>query len=139
MKLQESLRGLILEIASLDSVQTAINNRNVVAIYYDGDEPGGKGIREVEPVALGKSKAGNLVMRGWDREGSSHTAYKGEQPLPGWRLFRLDKILSFKPTGEIYNEPKPGYNFNGDKSMVSVITIAKFNNTPTPTPTQQTV
>ena len=141
MKLQESLKGLILEIASLDSVQSAINNRNVVTIYYDGDEPGGKGIREVEPVALGKSKAGNLVMRGWDREGSSHTAYKGEQPLPGWRLFRLDKILSFKPTGEIYNEPKPGYNFNGDKSMVSVITIAKFNNTPTPTPTptQQTV
>jgi hypothetical protein len=90
-------------------------------------------------VALGKSKAGNLVMRGWDREGSSHTAYTGEQPLPGWRLFRLDKILSFKPTGEIYNQPKPGYNFNGDKSMVSVITIAKFNNTPTPTPTQQTV
>jgi len=145
MKLQESLKGLICEIASLDSVQTAVNNRNVVVIYYDGDEPGGKGIREVEPVALGKSKAGNLVMRGWDREGSSHTAYKGEQPLPGWRLFRLDKILSFKPTGEIYNEPKPGYNFNGDKSMVSVITIAKFNNnstsTPTPSPTtpQQTV
>jgi predicted DNA-binding transcriptional regulator YafY len=145
MKLQESLKGLICEIASLDSVQTAVNNRNVVVIYYDGDEPGGKGIREVEPVALGKSKAGNLVMRGWDREGSSHTAYKGEQPLPGWRLFRLDKILSFKPTGEIYNEPKPGYNFNGDKSMVSVITIAKFNNNSTPTPTpspttpQQTV
>ena len=141
MKLQESLKGLILEIASLDSIQSAVNNRNVVIINYDGDEPGGKGIREVEPVALGKSKAGNLVMRGWDREGSSHTAYKGEQPLPGWRLFRLDKILSFKPTGEIYNEPKPGYNFNGDKSMVSVITIAKFNTTPTPTttPTQQTV
>jgi len=141
MKLQESLKGLILEIASLDSIQISVNNRNVVIINYDGDEPGGKGVREVEPVALGKSKAGNLVMRGWDREGSSHTAYKGEQPLPGWRLFRLDKILSFKPTGEIYNEPKPGYNFNGDKSMVSVITIAKFNNTPTPTttPTQQTV
>jgi predicted DNA-binding transcriptional regulator YafY len=141
MKLQESLKGLICEIASLDSVQRAVNNRNVVAIYYDGDEPGGKGIREVEPVALGKSKAGNLVMRGWDREGSSHTAYKGEQPLPGWRLFRLDKILSLKPTGEVYNQPHPGYNFNGDKSMVSVITIAKFDNNPTEpaTPEQQTV
>ena len=141
MKLKESLKGLICEIASIGSVQDAINRRQVITIYYDGDEPGGRGIREVEPVALGKSKAGNLVMRGWDREGASHTGYKGEQPLPGWRLFRLDKILSFKPTGEIYNEPKPGYNFNGDKSMVSVITIAKFNNTPTPTttPTQQTV
>jgi len=74
-------------------------------------------------------------MRAWDREGASHTGYKGEQPLPGWRLFRLDKILSFKPTGEIYNEVRPGYNLNGDRSMVSVITIAKFDNTPTPSPT----
>ena len=143
MKLKESLRGLICEIASVGSVQDAVNKRQVVTIYYDGDEPGGRGIREVEPVALGKSKAGNLVMRGWDREGASHTGYKGEQPLPGWRLFRLDKILSLKPTGEVYNQPHPGYNFNGDKSMVSVITIAKFdNNPPTPPPAappQQTV
>jgi predicted DNA-binding transcriptional regulator YafY len=143
MKLKESLKGLICEIASVGSVQDAVNRRQVVTIYYDGDEPGGRGIREVEPVALGKSKAGNLVMRGWDREGASHTGYKGEQPLPGWRLFRLDKILSLKPTGEVYNQPHPGYNFNGDKSMVSVITIAKFdNNPPTPptaAPPQQTV
>ena len=38
-----------------------------------------------------------------------------------------DKILSNKPTGEVYNEPKPGYNFNGDKSMISVIINATFN------------
>lgn len=142
MKLNESLKGLICEIASLGSVQDAINKKQVITIYYDGDEPGGRGIREVEPVALGKSKAGNLVMRAWDREGASHTGYKGEQPLPGWRLFRLDKILSLKPTGEVYNQPHPGYNFNGDKSMVSVITIAKFDNnpqTPQPETPQQTV
>jgi predicted DNA-binding transcriptional regulator YafY len=143
MKLQESLKGLLCEIASIGSVQDAINRKQVITIYYDGDEPGGRGIREVEPVALGKSKAGNLVMRGWDREGASHTAYKGEKPLPGWRLFRLDKILSLKPSGEVYNQPHPGYNFNGDKSMVSIITIAKFDNNPPtpapPTPEQQTV
>jgi predicted DNA-binding transcriptional regulator YafY len=141
MKLQESLKGLLCEIASIGSVQDAVNRKQVITIYYDGDEPGGRGIREVEPVALGKSKAGNLVMRGWDREGASHTAYKGEKPLPGWRLFRLDKILSLKPTGEVYNQPHPGYNFNGDKSMTSIITIAKFNNNPVtpPTPEQQTV
>lgn len=129
MKLTESLKGLLLEIASLETVQDAIKRRQVCTINYDGDEPGGKGIREIEPVALGKSKAGNLVMRAWDREGASHTGFKGEQPLPSWRLFRLDKILSMKPTGEIYNTPKPGYNFNGDKSMTSVIIIAKFDNT----------
>ena len=131
MKLQESLKGLINEIASLDSIVNAIKNKQRVIIYYDGDEPGGRGIREIEPVCLGISKSGNKVLRAWDNEGSSHTAYKGEQPLPGWRLFRLDKILSNKPTGEVYNEIRPGYNLNGDKSMVSVIINAKFGNEPT--------
>lgn len=130
MKLTESLKNLLTEIASLDTIQDAVKNRKVCVVYYDGDEPGGRGLREIEPVALGKSKAGNLVVRGWDREGASHTAYKGEQPLPSWRLFRLDKILSCKPTGEIYNQPRPNYNFNGDKSMSSIIIIAKFDNTP---------
>jgi predicted DNA-binding transcriptional regulator YafY len=129
MKLTGSLRGLLLEIASIETVQDAVNGRKVCIVYYDGDEPGGRGLREIEPVALGKSKAGNLVMRAWDREGASHTGYKGEQPLPGWRLFRLDKVLSCKPSGEVYNEPRPNYNFNGDKSMTTIITIATFDNT----------
>ncbi len=128
MKLTGSLRGLLLEVASIETVQDAVNGRKVCIVYYDGDEPGGRGLREVEPVALGKSKAGNLVRRAWDREGASHTGYKGTQPLPGWRLFRLDKMLSCKPTGEVYNTPRPNYNFNGDKSMTSVITVAKFDN-----------
>ena len=130
MRLQESLKLVITEIASLDSIVVAIKNRKRVIIYYDGDEPGGRGIREIEPVCLGVSKSGNKVLRAWDSEGASHTGFKGEQPLPGWRLFRLDKILSNKPTGEVYNEPKPGYNFNGDKSMVSVIINATFNDNP---------
>ena len=135
MKLQQALKGLICEIASIDSIVDAIKGRKVVVIYYDGDEPGGRGLRQIEPVCLGVSKAGNKILRAWDSEGASHTGYKGEQPLPGWRIFRLDKILSNKPTGEVYNEPKPGYNFNGDKSMVSVIINAKFDNNP---PAQQT-
>jgi hypothetical protein len=133
MKLNESLKSLICEIASIDGVVSAIKGRQKVIIYYDGDEPGGRGIREIEPVCLGVSKAGNKILRAWDDEGASHTAYKGEQPLPGWRIFRLDKILSIKPTGEVYNTPKPGYNFKGDKSMVSVIINAKFDNQPVPT------
>ena len=126
MKLQESLKGLICEIASMDSIMDAIKGRKVVIIYYDGDEPGGRGIRQIEPVCLGVSKAGNKVLRAWDSEGASHTAYKGEKPLPGWRLFRLDKILSLKPTGENFTEMKPNFNPNGDKSMTSVIIISKF-------------
>ena len=126
MKLQETLKGLICEIASVDSVVNAIKNKQKCVIYYDGDEPGGRGLREIEPVCLGTSKAGNKVLRAWDEEGSSHTAYKGEQPLPGWRLFRLDKLLSLKPSGENFAEMRPNFNPNGDKSMTSIIIIAKF-------------
>jgi len=126
MKLQETLKGLICEIASVDSVVNAIKNKQKVIIYYDGDEPGGRGLRQIEPVCLGTSKAGNKVLRAWDEEGSSHTAYKGEQPLPGWRLFRLDKLLSLKPSGENFAEMRPNFNPNGDKSMTSIIIIAKF-------------
>jgi len=129
MKLFGVIKNLILEIASIDSVVDAIKNKDKVIIYYDGDEPGGRGLREIEPVYFGYSKADNPVLRAWDKEGASHTAYKGEQPLPGWRLFRIDKITSFKKTGEKFNEPKPGYNPDGDKTMSKVVINAKFDTT----------
>ena len=127
MRLIEAISWLLTEQAALGDVLDAVKNRKVLVIYYDGDEPGGRGLREIEPVCLGTSKAGNKILRAWDREGSSHTAYKGEQPLPGWRIFRLDKILTIKSTGEIYNEPRPNYNFDGDKTMATVIVNAKFD------------
>lgn len=134
MKLYNTVKSLILEVASIDSVVNAIKNKDKIIIYYDGDEPGGRGLRNIEPVCFGYSKAGNPVLRAWDEEGASHTAYKGEQPLPGWRLFRVDKIQSFKPSGEKFTTPKPGYNPRGDKSMVRVIINAVFDNQPTSFP-----
>ena len=126
MRLQNTLKDLICEIASIDDIVNCIKNRKRCIIYYDGDEPGGRGLREIEPVALGVSKAGNKVFRAWDNEGASHTSYIGEKPLPGWRLFRLDKTLSVKPTGETFDEIRPNFNPNGDKSMTSIIIISKF-------------
>ena len=134
MKLYNTFKSLILEVASVDSIVNAIKNRDKIVIYYDGDEPGGKGLRNIEPVCFGYSKAGNPVLRAWDDEGASHTAYNGEQPLPGWRLFRVDKIQSFRPSGEKFTTPKPGYNPRGDKSMTRVIINAIFGNQPTPSP-----
>lgn len=130
MKLYNSFKSLIVEVTSMETVVDSIKNRQRVVIYYDGDEPGGKGLRVIEPVCFGYSKADNPVVRAWDMEGASHTAYKGEKPLPGWRLFRLDKILTFKETGENYNEPRPNFNFNGDKSLDDIIIIAQFDNNP---------
>jgi hypothetical protein len=42
-------------------------------------------------------------------------------------MFRVDKIIMIRPTGETFNEPKPNYNPNGDKSMTKIIVNAKFN------------
>jgi len=128
MKLITTVKSLITEIASLDSIQKSIKNKEMMNIYYDGDEPGGDGYRVIEPVCVGYSKAGNLVLRAWDLEGASHTAAIGEQPLPGWRLFRVDKIFTYKPTGDNFNIARPGYNPNGDKSMTRVILNAQFDN-----------
>ena len=127
MKLYNTFKSLILEVASVDSIVDAIKKRKKMVIYYEGDEPGGTGLREIEPVCFGYSKADNPILRAWDSEGASHTGYKGKQPLPGWRIFRVDKISSFKPTGEDFNEMRPGYNPRGDKSMKRIIINAIFD------------
>lgn len=133
MKLYNTLKDIILEVVAVDSVADTIKKKQKIVVYYDGDEPGGKGLRLIEPVCFGYSKADNPVLRVWDLEGASHTAYKGEQPLPGWRLFRLDKILTYKPSGENFDLPRPGYNKKGDKSMNRVIINAVFDEGSEPT------
>jgi predicted DNA-binding transcriptional regulator YafY len=62
MKLLNSLHGLINEMASLGDVQDSIKKKKVMVIYYDGDDNGGKGYRTIEPVCVGYSKKGNLVL-----------------------------------------------------------------------------
>jgi hypothetical protein len=52
MRLETTLKSLIVEIASIESVVDCIKNKKRCIIYYDGDEPGGRGLREIEPVCL---------------------------------------------------------------------------------------
>jgi predicted DNA-binding transcriptional regulator YafY len=129
MKLYNTIKSLILEQASIENIIDAIRNKNRIIIYYDGDEPGGRGLREIEPVCFGYSKAGNPVLRAWDLEGASHRSFLGKKPLPSWRLFRVDKILSLSKSGEKFFTPRPKYNPFGDKTMRSVIINAKFDET----------
>ena len=128
MNLYNTFKHLILEVASIDSIVDAIKHKKKIIIYYDGDEPGGKGLREIEPVCFGYSKSDNPVLRAWDLSGASHTHYKRKQPLPGWRLFRVDKIISLRPTKEHFYDIRPGYNPSGDKGMASVIINSVFDN-----------
>jgi predicted DNA-binding transcriptional regulator YafY len=126
MKLYETFENLLTEVASRDQIMNAIRDRRVCVINYKGDEPGGTGLRVIEPVAYGLSKKGNPVVRAWDREGASHKAYLGKKPLPSWRFFRVDKMDFIRPTQETFDTPRPDYNPNGDKSMERVFIIATF-------------
>lgn len=125
MKLYNTIKQIILE-KSFEQISNSIKNRNLVTIYYDGEDNGGKGLRVIEPFCFGVSKAGNMVIRAWEREGASFTAQKGEQPLPGWRLFRVDRIGSFNlnPT-ETFDTARPLYNPR-DKGMKNIKICAKF-------------
>lgn len=127
MKLYNTLKGLIVEVASIESVVDAIKKRRRVVIYYNGREPGGNGLRTIEPVCFGYSKKNNPVLRAWDMEGASHRNVTGEKPLPSWRYFNINKIFSIQPTGENFTQMRPLYNPIGDKSMIKVVINAKFD------------
>jgi predicted DNA-binding transcriptional regulator YafY len=127
MKLLNALNGILTEAANMSDVSDTITNKNLVTIYYDGKDNGGKGFRTIEPVCLGYSKKGNLVLRAWEVEGSSWSASNDGNFLPGWRLFRLDKIFTYQPTQDKFIVSRPKYNPNGDKSMTRVLINAKFN------------
>lgn len=129
MKLLSTLSNLLItEVASIDDVQKSIRQKNVITINYQGEEYG-KGYRDIEPVCLGISKAGNMVLRAWERQGVSHSKEVEGNPIPGWRMFRLDKILTYALQGDKFTEMRPKYNPNGDKLMSSVIINAKFDDT----------
>ena len=54
MKLFTTFRRILNEVAARDEVVRAIQQKQVVIIYYEGDEPGGRGYRTIEPVCLGE-------------------------------------------------------------------------------------
>jgi predicted DNA-binding transcriptional regulator YafY len=128
MKLIKTLKHVINEAASIDDVRSSIRNKKIMIIYYDGEDNGGKGYRTIEPVCLGLSKRGNFVLRAWEIEGSSFSAKNKGNILPGWRLFRLDKIFTYRPTMDNFYTMRPNYNPGGDKSMERVFINAKFDN-----------
>ena len=121
-----NLSDLLLEEVNNQTIVDSIKNRNIVFLYYKGKNPGGDGYRTVEPVCLGYNKKNRLVLRVWDLAGSSHTDYTGTQPLPGWRLLRVDRIGSYTPSNETFKTIRSGFNSNSDRSMSRVIVNAKF-------------
>tara|TARA_B100001094_G_scaffold297508_1_gene320652 strand:- start:147 stop:515 length:369 start_codon:yes stop_codon:yes gene_type:complete len=122
MKLTSLFKGIILEAVNRNQIISAINNRNICTIYYEGDTISNPGYREIEPYVYGLSKRENPVIRAYQLEGKSDTP----ENMPGWRLFRVDRMVDFVNSGDIFEEAKPLYNPSGDKDMTRIYAQAKF-------------
>lgn len=95
----------------------AIKGRNPVSFYYNGPREevlAGRRIK-AELVAIGVTKKGNLVVRGWVQPPS--ISKKGFTDH-GWRLFMLDRMSGIQVyEDETFDAKRPGLNQDGDKSL----------------------
>ena len=126
---------LLKEEVSDNMIVNAIHNRKIVYIFYAGDETVKEGYRTIRPMVYGVSTAGNRVIRAWQEAGGSDSAVRGNKYAdakgrlkPGWRLFRVDGINSFLPTGKYFSDKEnkiaSGYNPN-DSQMKQIIASVK--------------
>lgn len=121
MELYNIAESLILEVAAKGDIMNAMRKRRIVELYYDDDEdPGGKEKRFVQMYCYGISKAGNEVVRVYQVGGDTKTIQ------PGWKLFRTDRIDRMKVLGGTFDEAKPLFNPTGDKDMIKINYITKF-------------
>lgn len=134
-------RQLLNEGVGQGTIVDAINKHKIVHIYYAGDNTIMKGYRTIKPYVLGTSKSKEaqqspyMLLRAWETAGNSDSkkmyyTQKGKGEY-GWRLFRVDKITSFLPTGEIFSTeeskfPDPdSYNPN-DSQMGSIVAAVEI-------------
>ena len=113
---------------NLEKLTDAVTNKFICVIDYRG-EPDSKGLvdsglRHIEPVVIGTNRLGNTLVRGWLIKGTSRTGKADPSLVPGWRLYRLDRIFNITPTLETFEERK-GYN-SKDRKMTDIIISATF-------------
>jgi hypothetical protein len=127
MKLYNIFESLILEFASRDQINDAINNRVRVNIHYAGDDNTASGQRTIEVYAYGLTKSGNQAIRAYQIFGNTKTI------IPQWKIFRVDRITRWEPLNFKFYTPIsdrdptiPAFNPTGDKSMTTIYNIVKF-------------
>jgi predicted DNA-binding transcriptional regulator YafY len=126
-------KGLITEGVSTDDVNAAIKGKYNVNILYRDPGQTTPSKRYIQVYNLSKTKGGNDAIRAYQIFGASKKG-KGKG---FWKIFRLDRIDGWFPTGVKWQEPVsnldpsiPKYNANGDRSMSQVINKVNVNQQP---------
>lgn len=138
--LWEALVSLCESVVSVDKINQAMDERRrIIITYHSKGEDNNTGPRLIEIYAYGLTKAGNPVIRAFQPYGDTTSS------IPSWKFFRLDRISSWKDTGQTFNKPASDYypgigefNPNGDDTMQTVYKIVSFGNQPA-APSQQSV
>jgi len=85
---------------------SAIIEKRVIQFHYEGHQ------RIVQPHAYGIHKdTGNEILRAYQVGG-----YSSSGNIPGWRLYKVSKILNIEITDKKFENPAPGYRKN-DSAM----------------------
>lgn len=108
------------ESVSGDEVIKAIDNRVGVLIKYKGEDNQHTGVRYIEPYAYGLTTANNPAIRAYQYYGDT------KRGVPAWKLLRLDRIESWKPTNDTFDlEPQArgwaAQAFNGNDKLLPTI------------------
>ena len=103
-----------------DAIKSAVVNRRRIQFYYAGPRKGKNSVKaggryEVEPVAMGLTKKGNMAIRGWVNNTGSVTKTGFEKGQ--WRTFLLTRMHQLNVTDEVFDEKRPGYKEGDDSSF----------------------
>ena len=82
-----------------DVICQAIRERRLLSVQYKGRE------RIVEPYLLFESKAGDLVLHGWQVDGAWENT-----PPPDWSNLKLADVSSVRSLDRTYAHPRPDYD-----------------------------
>lgn len=151
----KNFRQLLTEGVGEDVIKKAIENHEWIYLYYNAGNEEGKnasGYRTVRPYVLGRSSAGNTVLRAYQdnpknswhfqnkptRDDSQYHDFwtDSEGVKPGWRMFDLAKISKVYPTGKKFNDTNglpmipAGYHEGGDDNMTSIIAYVSTKTEP---------
>jgi predicted DNA-binding transcriptional regulator YafY len=109
-----------------EEIKRAILNKLVCIIdYRDSGNHVDDGIRTIEPYRIGINRQGNTVLRAWMKTGTSKTGKVNPDLVPGWRLYRIDRIYNIDIIADTFTTPRKGYG-DDDKKMDQVLVSAKF-------------
>lgn len=114
---------LLCEAVDPGKIEQAIDTKKRVIINYEGDSEHGiaPGIRYIDVYSYILTTAGNAAIRAYQPMGDTAS------DVPSWKLFRLDRIKSWKETPYINKIPAQGFNRVDDKGARQIFKIADYH------------